>query len=63
MITAATTATQLSRRDVSPAGVRPMYAATLTSNAIASRVAMIGADLPLGAAGLNRGSVVAVPQR
>ena len=63
MTTAAATATQLSKREVSPAGVRPMYAARLTSNAIASRVAMIGADLRFGAAGLNRGSVVAVPQR
>lgn len=63
MTTAAATATQLSRRGDSPVGVRPMYAATLTSNATASTVAMSGADLPFGAAGLNRGSVVAVPHR
>ena len=63
MTTAAATATQLSRRGDSPVGVRPMYAATLTSTAIASTLAMIGPDLRFGAAGLNSGSVVAVPQR
>src|SRR5206468_3493671 len=63
--TAIATATQVTSRGVSPEGTRPRYSASRTRSASASTLATRRADDDRGRvdAGLNTGSVVAVPQR